>query len=226
MPPSAAPECERVGCSLGTIATSAPASCASMAARMPAHPAPTTSTSCSPITVESRYPNPRRWCGGKRLETRAGGGQLRRLRAELRLEVVPEHRSELAGFPVVLRSLAPRRARIEQPRLDAGHRQRHLEPEEVVDPVPDARELPRERSLQKGARRRDGHPLADAERTAGPAGVDEPDSRAVAVELLAEHVRVDARGLREERRAEAGRERRLGLGDADLRAGKLGGEAR
>src|SRR5262245_64637071 len=45
MPPSAAPEWLRVGWSLEIIATSAPASCASMAARMPAQPAPITSTS-------------------------------------------------------------------------------------------------------------------------------------------------------------------------------------
>src|SRR3954468_3478204 len=50
MPPSAAPECERVGWSFEIIATSAPASKASIAARMPAHPAPTTSTSCFAIT--------------------------------------------------------------------------------------------------------------------------------------------------------------------------------
>src|SRR4051812_2759979 len=46
MPPSAAPEWLRVGCSFEMTPTFAPASCASMAARMPAQPAPTTSTSC------------------------------------------------------------------------------------------------------------------------------------------------------------------------------------
>src|SRR5260370_24470818 len=50
MPPSAAPEWLRVGCSFEIIATSAPASKAAMAARMPAQPAPTTRTSCSSIT--------------------------------------------------------------------------------------------------------------------------------------------------------------------------------
>src|SRR5919206_4709321 len=58
MPPSAAPEWLRVGCSFEIIATSAPASCAAMAARMPAQPAPTTRTSCSPITCCPRYPIP------------------------------------------------------------------------------------------------------------------------------------------------------------------------
>src|SRR5260221_13374068 len=46
MPPSAAPEWLRVGCSLEMPPTFAPASYASMAARMPAQPAPTTRTSC------------------------------------------------------------------------------------------------------------------------------------------------------------------------------------
>jgi len=55
MPPSAAPEWLRVGWSLETIATSAPASCASMAARMPAQPAPMTSTSCLASTSGGRY---------------------------------------------------------------------------------------------------------------------------------------------------------------------------
>src|SRR2546421_12642486 len=46
MPPSAAPEWLRTGWILERRATSAPASCASMAARIPAQPAPTTRTSC------------------------------------------------------------------------------------------------------------------------------------------------------------------------------------
>src|ERR1700751_168383 len=50
MPPSAAPECDRVGWIFEIIATSAPVSKASIAARMPAQPAPTTSTSCFAIT--------------------------------------------------------------------------------------------------------------------------------------------------------------------------------
>src|SRR5207302_6133032 len=46
MPPSAAPEWLRTGWILERTATSAPASNASIAARMPAQPAPTISTSC------------------------------------------------------------------------------------------------------------------------------------------------------------------------------------
>src|SRR5262249_2599530 len=58
MPPSAAPECERVGWSFEMTATSAPASCASMAARMPAQPAPTTSTSCVASTWRDATESP------------------------------------------------------------------------------------------------------------------------------------------------------------------------
>src|SRR5690348_15736257 len=50
MPPSAAPEWLRVGWSFEITATSAPASCASMAARIPAQPAPTTRTSWVALT--------------------------------------------------------------------------------------------------------------------------------------------------------------------------------
>src|SRR5207244_741082 len=51
MPPSAAPEWLRTGWIFETSATSAPASCASIAARIPAQPAPITSTSCFASTA-------------------------------------------------------------------------------------------------------------------------------------------------------------------------------
>ena len=67
IPPSAAPEWLRVGWIFEIIATSAPASNASMAARMPAQPAPTTSTSCFASTGLGRY----RIDGAKRLVSTA-----------------------------------------------------------------------------------------------------------------------------------------------------------
>ena len=106
-----------------------------------------------------------------------------------------------------------------------GTATRHLEAEDLVGAELGVVELAGERGVQHRARRLDRHPLALAERAAGPAGVDEPDARAVLVELLAEHPRVDRRRLRQERLAEAGREGRLRLGDADLGAGELRGEA-
>src|SRR5258707_4504813 len=60
MPPSAAPEWLRVGCSLEITATFARASYASMAARMPAQPAPTTRTSCVASTWTDATETPRR----------------------------------------------------------------------------------------------------------------------------------------------------------------------
>src|SRR6056297_1878400 len=53
MPPSAAPVWLRTGWSFETIATSAPSSCAAIAARRPAPPAPTTITSCSCTVIIS-----------------------------------------------------------------------------------------------------------------------------------------------------------------------------
>src|SRR5687768_1863125 len=55
MPPSAAPEWLRTGWILETTATSAPASKASIAARIPAQPAPTIRTSCLASTGKGRY---------------------------------------------------------------------------------------------------------------------------------------------------------------------------
>src|SRR5215210_3631917 len=55
MPPSAAPEWLRTGWILEISATPAPASCASIAARMPAQPAPTMRTSCWASTTSRRY---------------------------------------------------------------------------------------------------------------------------------------------------------------------------
>ena len=59
IPPSAAPEWLRVGWIFDTSATSAPASCASMAARIPAQPAPTTSTSCFASTGADAIGSPK-----------------------------------------------------------------------------------------------------------------------------------------------------------------------
>src|SRR4051794_32949437 len=47
IPPAAATECERTGCTLLMIATDAPSSAAARAARWPARPAPMIKTSCA-----------------------------------------------------------------------------------------------------------------------------------------------------------------------------------
>src|SRR5262249_3614266 len=226
MPRSAAPEWLRTGWILERRATSAPASKASIAARMPAQPAPTISTSCLASTCSDAIEwglgaaslRVRLYAGASSDDVRPGlGGEL--------FEVVPEHPRELAGLAVVRLRVAPRRARIEQPRVDGRHSRRHVEAEQLVLPELRALELAGERRVQHRPRLGDRHPIAFGEWAARPARVDEPDSRTVAGEALAEHVRIDRRRLWEKRRAEAGGEGRLRLGDADLGARKLGREA-
>ena len=87
-------------------------------------------------------------------------------------------------------------------------------------------ELAGERGADHRARVRQLHALAGAVGAAGPAGVHQPDPRAVLRDLLAEHLGVHAGWQRQERRAEAGRERRARLGDAALGARDLGRVAR
>src|SRR4051812_37361936 len=81
--------------------------------------------------------------------------------------------------------------------------QRHLEAEDGILAELDVAELARQHRAEECTRGLDRHPVALAERSAGPAGVDQPDRRVVPVELLAEQLRVDGRPLRPERRAEA-----------------------
>src|ERR1700754_4541436 len=61
MPPAAATECERTGCTLLMIATEAPSSAAARAARWPARPAPMIRTSCAGMarrTISVDSPGP------------------------------------------------------------------------------------------------------------------------------------------------------------------------
>ena len=78
MPPSAAPEWLRVGWSFEMTPTSAPASCASIAARMPAQPAPTTSTSCFASTSSSLRMRPCVRAGDRRSARPSSAGCSRR----------------------------------------------------------------------------------------------------------------------------------------------------
>ena len=137
------------------------------------------------------------------------------------LEVLAEHPGQLAG----LASYASGSLQVERGSSSfestPGHGDGHPEAEELVRPVLDVRELARDRGAEQRPRRRDRHPLPLAVRPARPAGVDEPHLRAVLVELLASIRAYTDRRLRQERRAEAGGEGRLRLGDADLRAGEL-----
>src|SRR5512143_1376472 len=107
MPPSAAPEWLRVGCSFETMATSAPASNAAMAARMPAQPAPTTRTSCVPSIRAEPIGKP----GPGASDPRPGRPDVLVGVREL-LEVLAEHLGELLRLAVVRLRVAPGRARV------------------------------------------------------------------------------------------------------------------
>src|SRR6187549_1563079 len=104
MPPSAAPEWLRTGWIFEMTATSAPMSNASIAARMPAQPAPTTTTSYFASTTWTLSDGA---SGALRLRDWPGGrdrfpGRLREL-----LEVLAEHRGELGRLPVVRVRVGP-----------------------------------------------------------------------------------------------------------------------
>src|SRR3990167_1407213 len=141
-------------------------------------------------------------------------------------EVLDEHFRELLRLSVILRGLAPGVARGQDPRVDAGDLGRNVEAESFV--LAHRRRVERavERGGEQRARRLDRHPRAFAESAAGPAGIDQPAGRLVALDQLAQKLSVFGRMARHERRAEAGRERRLRLlAEALFGAGDLGGEA-
>ena len=107
-----------------------------------------------------------------------------------------------------------------------GDRHRHPEPEERVGAV--ARRRRARRRAPRAASRASPRSASGCPSPNGPPVHPVLTSQTVApcsVELLAEHPRVDRGRLRQERLAEAGRERRLRLGDADLGAGELRREA-
>src|SRR4051812_24280979 len=107
MPPSAAPEWLRVGWSFDMTATSAPASYASIAARIPAQPAPTTRTSWDASTraEASGTAWTAAWsCGGRLDDPQGAVGAVDALRAFDLAETRPgeppavEHRADPASL--------------------------------------------------------------------------------------------------------------------------------
>src|SRR5579862_4660165 len=186
MPPSAAPEWLRVGWSFETTATSAPASWAAIAARIPAQPAPTTSTSCA-VSTPSKLAEYPAFAPRVRLAEGSRGGNLGIDVRELR-EVLAEQLRKLACLAVVGCSVRPRRAGIEEPRVDARRRAGDIEAEDRVAPHRDAVECTGQGRVEQRPRLGDRHAVAAASgRPARPAGVDEPDGRPVPQELLVQH---------------------------------------
>src|SRR4051794_40743504 len=118
-----------------------------MAARMPAQPAPTTRTSCSAITADSRYLKRPRAAS----DVRARGGERRAACREL-LEVGAKHLGELCRLPVVRPGILPGRAWVEECSVDTRDLDGDLEAEHRVGPVLHAAERTRECRVQQRAR--------------------------------------------------------------------------
>ena len=137
------------------------------------------------------------------------------------LEVLHELAGQLLRHAVVLLLVAPRVARPQQLVVHALHVRRHLQVEAVV--VAHLRLLDRavQDAVDARARHGDIHALAHAVAAARPARVQQVHAGAVAVQLLAQQLRVRDRVQRHERAAEARREVRHGLLDAALRARHL-----
>src|SRR5439155_5970710 len=111
MPPSAAPEWLRTGWILERRATSAPASKASIAARIPAQPAPTISTSCFASTRSDAIESAAAAASLQlRLDARPRCGHPRPgVHRELS-EVVTEHPRQVQRLAVICLRVAPGRA--------------------------------------------------------------------------------------------------------------------
>ena len=119
----------------------------------------------------------------------------------------------LCGF-VIRRFVRPGVLRSEYLRGNVRTALRYVYVEQRIEIVFDVIEVTVQRRRDHGSREFEADPLAYAVTAAGPSGVDEEDVGAGAAHALAEHLRINARIEREERSAEAGRERSLRLGDS------------
>ncbi len=137
-------------------------------------------------------------------------------------EIVLEPAAQAARHLVIGPLVGPGAARVEHIGRDLGTALGHQEPEIGVL----AHRRPGEAAVERGAQQRAGmgdrHALADPVGAARPAGIDEPAIGLEAGDAVAQHLGVLRGVTRHERRAEAGREHRLGLlAEPDLGAGDL-----
>ena len=98
----------------------------------------------------------------------------------------------------------------------ANDRETVLAPNDLVLEV----EIPDQGGVQHRASVGDSDPRSGPIRTSGPAGVDEPDSRSMALDLFGQDPGVVGGRQRQERRTEAGRERRRAVPDPLARQGR------
>src|ERR1035437_10164479 len=140
------------------------------------------------------------------------------------LEILDEARGQSLVLAVVLVLAGPGVGRIEDLRRNAFAFGGHIESEDRVRAKFDRVELPREGRVQKRAGVPDADPLADAERPAGPSGVDQPTGGAVLQQPRFQHFGVGIGAMYHEGAAETGAERDFRLrAQADLGAGDLAG---
>ena len=141
------------------------------------------------------------------------------------LEILREHADQLLGRLGEGGLILPGLDRVEDMRLDAGHRCGNGETEIRVPAEVGAVERAVERRRQQATRHADRHAPPGAVAAAGPAGVHQPAIDMVLGDEVAQQVGVFRRVARQEGRAEAGRELRLHADQAALGAGDLGGIA-
>src|SRR6185312_13595723 len=147
MPPSAAPEWLRTGWIFEISATSAPCSWASIAARMPAQPAPTMRTSCFASTTSDAIRSSRK----RASDARTGRDDV--LVGPELLEVLLEAARQVRRLLVVGGRIAPGGARIEELPVHARHLDRNVEAEDRILPVLHVVELAVQGGAQERARR-------------------------------------------------------------------------
>src|SRR5215204_862138 len=142
------------------------------------------------------------------------------------LEVLGEEASELPGLLVVGVLVVPGAFRIQHLCRNTRDFRWDVHAKDRVLPGLDVGELASYGRPHHLARGSYIYPLAHPVRPAQPAGVYEVAARTVLSHLLGEHGRVRGRRQGQERRPEAGRERRLYLAlHVGLGAGKFGGVA-
>src|SRR5690606_19205644 len=96
--------------------------------------------------------------------------------------------------------------RIEDRGVDAGNSNRHFKAKARIGTELDIVERAVQGRGKQGARRLDRHAVADAIRTSGPSGVDQPAGHAVTGDQITQQVAIGSRVAWHERCAEAGGE--------------------
>src|ERR1035438_1146089 len=142
--------------------------------------------------------------------------RLDRLRSVELLEVRLEARRQLRRRLVVSRLVGPRVARIQYLRRNIRATHRNAQPEGRLGLKLHLAQSAVERRIHQRPRNLQTHALANAELPAGPTSIDQPARSLLLREPLSEHLRINARGERQEGRGEASRKTRRRVLDARL----------